>query len=191
MRCKNEQNREIGSSSLGILKFRAKVLTSRGPGTIINLSLIHICAQNYGPGGECRASGGILSRHQPPGAPYSCQHQPGGNKSRQFWPQQLSQLLFSPPQTAVYRAQRYTCLLYTSRSLVAACCAPVNEGMEVFTNTPKVLDSRKKTLQLILSTHKMCIRDRPVTLPSPGHKWPVWHGGGKCGYTPHSRYTAL
>ncbi len=40
-----------------------------------------------------------------------------------------------------------------ARSLVASCVYPVFEGMEVFTNTPKVLDSRKKTLQLILSTH--------------------------------------
>ena len=39
-----------------------------------------------------------------------------------------------------------------ARSLVASCVYPVFEGMEVFTNTPKVLDSRKKTLQLILST---------------------------------------
>ncbi len=40
-----------------------------------------------------------------------------------------------------------------ARSLVASCVYPVNEGMEVFTNTPKVLESRKKTLELILSTH--------------------------------------
>lgn len=40
-----------------------------------------------------------------------------------------------------------------ARSLVASCVYPVNEGMEVWTNTPKVLDSRKKTLQLILSGH--------------------------------------
>ena len=40
-----------------------------------------------------------------------------------------------------------------ARSLVASCVYPINEGMEVFTNTPKVLDSRKKTLQLILSNH--------------------------------------
>ncbi len=45
-----------------------------------------------------------------------------------------------------------------ARSLVASCCYPINEGMEVFTNTPKVLDSRKKTLQLILSNHnKKCL----------------------------------
>ncbi|MEG2513211.1 MAG: NADH-dependent [FeFe] hydrogenase, group A6 [Acetivibrio sp.] len=40
-----------------------------------------------------------------------------------------------------------------ARSLAASCVYPVNEGMEVWTNTPKVLDSRKKTLQLILSNH--------------------------------------
>jgi len=40
-----------------------------------------------------------------------------------------------------------------ARSLVASCVYPINEGMEVFTNTPKVLASRKKTLQLILSNH--------------------------------------
>lgn len=40
-----------------------------------------------------------------------------------------------------------------ARSLVASCVYPINEGMEIFTNTPKVLDSRKKTLQLILSNH--------------------------------------
>lgn len=40
-----------------------------------------------------------------------------------------------------------------ARSLVASCVYPVNEGMEAWTNTPKVLDSRKKTLELILSDH--------------------------------------
>lgn len=40
-----------------------------------------------------------------------------------------------------------------ARSLVASCVYPVNEGMEVFTNTPKVLDSRRRTLELILSNH--------------------------------------
>ncbi len=45
-----------------------------------------------------------------------------------------------------------------ARSLVASCVYPVNEGMEVFTNTPKVLESRRKTLQLILSNHeKKCL----------------------------------
>lgn len=40
-----------------------------------------------------------------------------------------------------------------ARSLVAACVHPINEGMEVWTNTSKVLDSRRRTLQLILSNH--------------------------------------
>lgn len=40
-----------------------------------------------------------------------------------------------------------------ARSLVAACVFPVNEGMEIHTNTPKVLDARRKTLELILSDH--------------------------------------
>ncbi|NLP26603.1 MAG: 2Fe-2S iron-sulfur cluster binding domain-containing protein [Clostridiales bacterium] len=40
-----------------------------------------------------------------------------------------------------------------ARSLVASCVHPINEGMEIFTNTPKVLNSRRMTLELILSTH--------------------------------------
>lgn len=40
-----------------------------------------------------------------------------------------------------------------ARSLVASCVHPISEGMEIFTNTPKVLKSRKMTLELILSTH--------------------------------------
>lgn len=40
-----------------------------------------------------------------------------------------------------------------ARSLVASCVFPINEGMEIFTNTPKVLESRKRTLELILSDH--------------------------------------
>ncbi len=45
-----------------------------------------------------------------------------------------------------------------ARSLVAACVYPVNEGMEVFTDTPKVRASRKTTLELILSDHnKSCL----------------------------------
>ncbi len=49
-----------------------------------------------------------------------------------------------------------------ARSLVASCVYPVNEGMEVFTNTQKVRDSRRMTLELILSTHERrclsCVR---------------------------------
>ncbi len=42
-----------------------------------------------------------------------------------------------------------------AKSLVAACVYPVNEGMEIFTNTPKVIESRRTTLELILSNHNM------------------------------------
>jgi NADP-reducing hydrogenase subunit HndD len=45
-----------------------------------------------------------------------------------------------------------------AKSLVASCMYPVAEGMEIKTNTPKVLASRKHTLELILSDHdKKCL----------------------------------
>ncbi len=60
-----------------------------------------------------------------------------------------------------------------ARSLVTACVYPINEGMEIFTNTPKVLDSRKKTLQLILSMHERkclsCVRSENCELQKLCH----------------------
>ena len=45
-----------------------------------------------------------------------------------------------------------------ARNLVAACVHPVSEGMEVLTNTPQLIESRKRTLELILSNHdKKCL----------------------------------
>lgn len=45
-----------------------------------------------------------------------------------------------------------------ARSLVASCVYPVSEGMEVITNSPRVLESRKKTIELLLSDHdKKCL----------------------------------
>lgn len=45
-----------------------------------------------------------------------------------------------------------------ARNLVAACVHPVSEGMEVLTNTPLLIESRKRTLELILSDHeKKCL----------------------------------
>lgn len=41
-----------------------------------------------------------------------------------------------------------------ARNLVASCVYPVNEGMEVFTNTERVIKARKTTLELILSNHR-------------------------------------
>ncbi|MCD8159323.1 MAG: [FeFe] hydrogenase, group A [Clostridiales bacterium] len=44
------------------------------------------------------------------------------------------------------------------KGLVASCVYPVEEGMEVLTNTPKVRASRKTTIELILSSHhKKCL----------------------------------
>ena len=49
-----------------------------------------------------------------------------------------------------------------ARSLVASCVAPAGEGMEVFTNTEAVARSRRDTLELVLSNHRMdcltCLR---------------------------------
>ena len=49
-----------------------------------------------------------------------------------------------------------------ARGMVAACVYPINEGMEIFTNTEKVRESRKKNLELLLSTHDQkclsCVR---------------------------------
>ena len=49
-----------------------------------------------------------------------------------------------------------------ARTLVASCVHPISEGMEIWTNTPKVLASRRRTLQLILSNHERkclsCVR---------------------------------
>ena len=49
-----------------------------------------------------------------------------------------------------------------ARGLMAACVTTVTDGMEIFTNTPKVIESRKTNLELVLSTHKKeclsCIR---------------------------------
>ena len=54
------------------------------------------------------------------------------------------------------------CEVKGARSYAAACVHPVAEGMEVFTNTPKIRDARKKTIELILSDHRReclsCVR---------------------------------
>ncbi|MCL2568360.1 MAG: NADH-dependent [FeFe] hydrogenase, group A6 [Oscillospiraceae bacterium] len=50
-----------------------------------------------------------------------------------------------------------------ARTLVTACVYPVTDGMEVFTNTPKVREARRMTLELILSNHRKdcltCVRN--------------------------------
>ena len=57
--------------------------------------------------------------------------------------------------------------------MVTSCVYPAEEGMEVFTNTPRVLDSRKKTLQLLLSNHNRsclsCVRSGHCELQELAH----------------------
>ncbi|NLD88352.1 MAG: 2Fe-2S iron-sulfur cluster binding domain-containing protein [Clostridiales bacterium] len=62
-----------------------------------------------------------------------------------------------------------------ARSLVPACVYPVNEGMEVLTNTPAIQKSRKMTLELILSSHRRecltCIRSGDCELQKLSHEF--------------------
>lgn len=55
-----------------------------------------------------------------------------------------------------------------ARSLAAACTHPINEGMEIYTNSPAVRKSRKTSLELILSTHERkclsCVRSQNCEL---------------------------
>lgn len=55
-----------------------------------------------------------------------------------------------------------------ARGLQAACVYPVSEGMEVYTNTPQVRESRKVILELLLSNHNRecltCVRNRNCEL---------------------------
>lgn len=45
-----------------------------------------------------------------------------------------------------------------ARSLQAACMYPVSEGLKVITNSPKIRETRRVTLELILSSHeKKCL----------------------------------
>lgn len=64
-----------------------------------------------------------------------------------------------------------------ARSLVAACVFPVNEGMEIFTNTPDVIEARKTTLKLILSNHKReclsCVRSGSCELQKLCHDYGI------------------
>jgi len=61
-----------------------------------------------------------------------------------------------------------------ARTLVAACVHPISENMEIWTNTPKVLESRRRTLQLILSNHDRkclsCVRSGNCELQQLCHE---------------------
>lgn len=64
-----------------------------------------------------------------------------------------------------------------AKTLVAACVAPAAEGMEVLTNTVKVHNCRRITLELILSTHKQeclsCTRTGSCELQKLCHDYKV------------------
>lgn len=64
-----------------------------------------------------------------------------------------------------------------SNKLVASCVTPVSEGMEVYTDSDEVIKSRKKTLQLILSTHNKdcdnCIRNNNCELQNLFNKYKI------------------
>lgn len=55
-----------------------------------------------------------------------------------------------------------------ARSLVASCVYPVREGLEVITNSKRVLESRRTTVELILSDHDQkclsCVRNKNCEL---------------------------
>jgi len=55
-----------------------------------------------------------------------------------------------------------------ARSLQAACMYPVSEGLKVTTNSPEIRESRRVTLELILSSHEKkclsCVRNRNCEL---------------------------
>ena len=77
-----------------------------------------------------------------------------------------------------------------ARTLVTACVYPINEGMEVWTNTPKVIESRRKTLQLLLSDHDRkclsCVRSGNCELQTLCREYKVddeaYYDGERNGY---------
>lgn len=79
-----------------------------------------------------------------------------------------------------------------ARSLVASCVFPVNEGMEIFTNSEKVRNSRRTTLELILSTHERkclsCVRSTNCELQKLCKEYGVENENKFDGVTPDYAY---
>ena len=73
--------------------------------------------------------------------------------------------------------------------LVTACVYPVSEGMEVTTNSRKVQDNRRITLELILSTHEKkclsCVRSTNCELQKLCRDYGVEDSGKYDGFRPH------
>lgn len=76
-----------------------------------------------------------------------------------------------------------------ARSLVTACVYPVNEGMQVFTNTPKIQKSRRTTLELLLSNHDRscltCVRSGNCELQKLCNDYGVENASKYDGENPH------
>lgn len=79
-----------------------------------------------------------------------------------------------------------------ARSLVASCVFPVNEGMEILTNSDRVRNSRRTTLELILSTHERkclsCVRSTNCELQKLCKEYGVENEGKFDGVTPDYAY---
>jgi len=64
-----------------------------------------------------------------------------------------------------------------ARGLVTACVYPVNEGMKIKTNSPKITASRKMNLQLLLSNHDRkclsCVRSTSCELQKLANEYGV------------------
>ena len=76
-----------------------------------------------------------------------------------------------------------------ARGLVTACVYPVAEGMEVQTNTAKVQQARRTTLELILSTHEKkclsCVRSGDCELQKMCRDYGIEDADRYEGFRPH------
>ena len=79
-----------------------------------------------------------------------------------------------------------------ARSLVASCVFPVNEGMEILTNSDRVRNSRRTTLELILSTHDRkclsCVRSTNCELQKLCKEYGIENENKFDGVTPDYAY---
>ncbi len=76
-----------------------------------------------------------------------------------------------------------------ARGLVTACVYPVAEGMEIQTNSAKVQEARRTTLELILSTHERkclsCVRSTNCELQKLCRDYGIEDAGRFDGFRPH------
>ena len=79
-----------------------------------------------------------------------------------------------------------------ARSLVASCVFPVNEGLEILTNSDRVRNSRRTTHELILSTHERkclsCVRSTNCELQKLCKEYGVENESKFDGVTPDYAY---